>query len=634
MQNITFSSYSELMKLKYINIPLLFLLVIANTATLAQDWFPEESFLYDQASVARIDISIDPNSLDIILDPDSSNSNVEYQAVFTFERGGTSSTIDSVGFRLRGNTSRVSAKKSFKVSLNTFVPGQKYYGVEKININGEHNDPSISRAHICWELFRRAGVPAPRSGHTELYINGEYKGLYINVEHIDEEFVKLRFGNDGGNLYKCLWPADLAYVGENPDVYKFESYDRPPYELKTNLLTNDYSDLADFIKILHEKDPDDFPQYLEPVFNVNTYLKNLAVEVLTGHWDAYSYNKNNYYLYHNVSTGKFEFIPYDPDNTLGISWPDRDWTQRDVYNWSKGGEDRPLTKKILQNDIYRDRYSFFMKRFLDEEFNATRMNPFVDNVKSRIQSFAENDVYRTYDYSFSYADFLNSFDQSLGSFVKEGIKPYISKRNASAWSQLDVNEIAPAVTMASINRPDVSENLKISALVEDELTVSDVTAYFSENGGDFSAVPMINTSGDLFFVSYPGINSTGYVSFYIEATDQQINTTREPPFGAYIINYGPVSVPQTRYSHQIDISVYPNPAHSWVSIDAKSSADSYTFGLYNISGQKVLSGTSFNSKFTIDLNDGLMEGIYFLELGYIENGAIRYQAHKKVLIRR
>ncbi|MBK6347143.1 MAG: hypothetical protein IPF68_14665 [Bacteroidales bacterium] len=40
-------------------------------------------------------------------------------------------TIHETGFRLRGNTSRYSAKKSFKISFNTWVPGQKYHGVEK-----------------------------------------------------------------------------------------------------------------------------------------------------------------------------------------------------------------------------------------------------------------------------------------------------------------------------------------------------------------------------------------------------------------------------------------------------------------------------------------------------------------------
>ena len=52
-----------------------------------------------------------------------------------------SDTVLNVGFRLRGNTSRTAGKKSFKVSINSFVAGRKWNQLEKLNLNGEHNDP-------------------------------------------------------------------------------------------------------------------------------------------------------------------------------------------------------------------------------------------------------------------------------------------------------------------------------------------------------------------------------------------------------------------------------------------------------------------------------------------------------------
>ena len=61
--------------------------------------------------------------------------------------------FDQVGFRLRGNTSRYAQKKSFKVSMNTFS-NLKFLGLEKLNLNGEHNDPSIIRSKLCWDIFR------------------------------------------------------------------------------------------------------------------------------------------------------------------------------------------------------------------------------------------------------------------------------------------------------------------------------------------------------------------------------------------------------------------------------------------------------------------------------------------------
>src|SRR5690606_9124917 len=115
---------------------------------------------------------------------------------FEYDDGSNVETVDLIGFRLRGNTSRQSAKKSFKVSFNTWVQGQKFHDVEKLNLNGEHNDPSIIRSKLAWDIFAAHRAPAPRAAHIRLYINDVYYGLYISVEHIDEQFLQSRFGDD------------------------------------------------------------------------------------------------------------------------------------------------------------------------------------------------------------------------------------------------------------------------------------------------------------------------------------------------------------------------------------------------------------------------------------------------------
>src|SRR6476620_2739336 len=77
--------------------------------------------LFDQDHVNSIYISIDPDSLNQLYADVLSNH--EYSVQFVYDDGVTKDTISDVGFRLRGNTSRFSAKKSFKVSFNTFDPG-------------------------------------------------------------------------------------------------------------------------------------------------------------------------------------------------------------------------------------------------------------------------------------------------------------------------------------------------------------------------------------------------------------------------------------------------------------------------------------------------------------------------------
>ena len=270
---------------------LTFVILTIHFSGFGQPVFPENGPLYIDTVVPRIDIAIDPDTLDWLYQHENLESDVEFHAVFVFDNGTIRDTIDPVGFRLRGNTSRYSQKKSFKVSFNRFTQGGKYYGVEKLNLNGEHNDPSVIRSKICWDIFRKQGIPAPRANHVEVYINGDYYGLYIKDSWIwngnVEEFVKSRFEYNDGNFYKCLWPANLNYLGDDPNLYKLEQGDRRVYELKINEEADDYTDLATFINIINNTPDEDLVCELDKVFNVYDYLKVIAIDILTGNWDGY-----------------------------------------------------------------------------------------------------------------------------------------------------------------------------------------------------------------------------------------------------------------------------------------------------------------------------------------------------------
>jgi len=182
--------------------------ILCSTALLSQSG---SKWLFDDSTLPEVRITIDSNYLDEILDDENQQSDHEFHAIFSITKNGVTETVDSVGFRLRGNTSRASEKKSFKVSFDTFIDGREYRGLDKMNLNGEHNDPTIMRAKLSWDIFEKMGVKAPRSNHVSLFIHDVFYGLYLNVEHIDNEFLKKAFDGDSGNLYKCLYRSALSY---------------------------------------------------------------------------------------------------------------------------------------------------------------------------------------------------------------------------------------------------------------------------------------------------------------------------------------------------------------------------------------------------------------------------------------
>ena len=493
---------------------------------------PTDGEVFRDDVVPRIDIFLPADSLAAIYDYNNLWSNHHYQATFIFDNGTIKDTLTNVGFRLRGNTSRQAGKKSFKVSFNTYVQGRKYYGLEKLNLNGEHNDPSIARAKIGWDLMREAGIPSPRANHVEVYINGSYYGLYINVEHIDEEFVASRFGNNDGNLFKCLYPADLVFISNNPNDYKQVQFGRRFYDLKTNTAQDDYSDLAHFIDVLNNTPSVNFACELEKVFNVDDYLKIMALDILIANWDGYIYNKNNFYLYHNTATDKFEYLPYDIDNTFGIDWYNIDWKSRDIYNWSN--IDRPLYTEILAHQEYKDRFSYYMNDFITQLYGTTAHLGNIDNIKALIQTSAANDTYRTLDYNYTISDFNNSYTQSVGGHVKDGVKPFITARVSNALNQLVLNDIKPIIKDLTAAFVVPNQPIIIKAEVIDE-AVDSVWVSYTINGGSPTQLQLFDDGQHNDEAANDGIyglaintTSNGTLEYKLIAKDDQAKVSQHP----------------------------------------------------------------------------------------------------------
>jgi hypothetical protein len=358
------------------------------------------------------------------------------------------------------------------------------------------------------------------------------------VEHIDEEFVDTRFGNQNGNLFKCLWPADLVYLGDDPDLYKYSSGGRRAYDLLTNKEADDYSDLAELIDILNNTPASNLRCALEEVFNIHTFLKSMAFDIMAGNWDGPLFNKNNFYLYHNEETDKFEYIPYDLDNTFGIDWFSIDWAQRNIYNWAPSNQPRPLYWKILEVQEYRDRLSYLLDKMISEYYNESVFFPKIDATRNLIFPYVLGDAYYSLDYGFSQQDFTNSFFQPLDyNHTPFGIKDFITARKNATISQLELNDIAPIITNVSNNLPNANQDISIIANVEEDNGVIKSEVCYKLNGvGDFVCVEMFDDGmhGDdsaddgLFGGIIPAIGASVEMEYQIRVLDNRGKQQVEP----------------------------------------------------------------------------------------------------------
>lgn len=496
---------------------------------------PPANEFYRTDVVPRIDITIPADSLAAIFA--NVTSDYEYHASFAYTAPGYTVSGVEVGLRLRGNTSRTSAKKSFKISFNSFISGTRLEGVKELNLNGEHNDPSIMRARIAWELAQDAGMPAPRVNHVRLFINGQPYGLYANIEHLNDDYVEHRFARDAGNLYKCLWPADLANLGTDPNSYKLMSGGRQVYELKTNETLDDYSGLARFVTALHATTSTQALCALDSVFNVNSYLKWLAWEVTTGHWDNHSFNKNNFYLYEDPASGLMEFISYDADNTFGIDWFNIDWATRSPFQFGT----YPLYTKILTNPAAQRRLKLFLNEFGTLAGSAAWRNR-NEAMRAQLAPFVEEDVYRTFDYGYDSLDFWNALDVAGGAHVKSGIHPFMTSRIAATSSQVPTGNVEPIVFVPRLSGHGGIGVIPVQVEVWDESTPN-VMLHYQPSGGSWQSFTLFDDgthgdelAGDRLYAGFVPA-SVGGISYYVTATDDHNASTSAPCSPAFWATY-------------------------------------------------------------------------------------------------
>ncbi len=207
-----------------------------------------------------------------------------------------------------GSFREVDDKPALTLDFNRFDTRQRFHGLRRIHLNNSVEDPSYCNELLGSELFRAAGIPAPRVAHAVVTLNGRRLGLYVLKEGFTEDFLGCYFKQVGGNLYE---------PGEGHDVNQ---------RLKRNSVQapkQDRTALQAVAEAALEPDPVSRWPRLERSLDVDQFVTFMAMEVMLGHRDGYCLARNNYRVYHDLDCGKFVFFPHGMDQLFGN--PDASW---------------------------------------------------------------------------------------------------------------------------------------------------------------------------------------------------------------------------------------------------------------------------------------------------------------------
>ena len=402
---------------------------LVNIILSGKEYKTDYDYVWDYDALPEIHITVSLDEWNRLLNMYDANKDTKQyvRANGEYRVNGDRILLDSLGLRLKGNTSRRrpegdkgqmhSADNTDWHHVHFGLKFDKYFddtdhtlnGIKKIHLKWFNNDPTYIREMYSYDLFRRAGVwTAIDDTYCRLWLKVEgdsketYYGVYELMEPIDKQYLKRRktqFGSNKGYLWKCAYGATLAST--NADFYYDDnSDDDHVYTLENSEeLDSAKAQIQDFMLKLTGKGNESFAKWIKEVCDVDLLLKTYAVNVTLGMWDDYWNNCNNYYIYFNSKDRydyKFYFIPYDYDNTLGTSnncGVQSDAGRQDPLKW--GADRNPLIKRVLDIDEYKAKYIQYMKELVNEEaglFHYTASKERIKAWQQKIASYVYNET--------------------------------------------------------------------------------------------------------------------------------------------------------------------------------------------------------------------------------------------------
>ena len=212
--------------------------------------------------------------------------------------------VSDAMLRLRGTESWIvneqdpNPKMQFDVAFDKVDAGHRFEGLAALQL--PHNDNlSVLHERLALSFMHDIGVTAQCANNAVVSVNGQFYGLFVNVEPPDATFLgRVYPGAGNGDLFKTLWIR--------------ETHKSSGDDTRINMLraANDYPTIASLI-------------------DVGESVGEWAAEAVLPHFDGFWGANHDYMVYDNPLTSSFVWLPHNLDPTFDYPIPSLD----PVYWW-------------------------------------------------------------------------------------------------------------------------------------------------------------------------------------------------------------------------------------------------------------------------------------------------------------
>lgn len=413
-------------------------------------------------TIQKIEISFTQSNWDYILDTAKQGSD-SYTLSKWVKINGVQ--FDSAGVKYKGNSSYNpnNQKNPLHIELDHFK-NQDYLGYKDIKLSNGYNEPSFVREVMLYSIFQNY-AEASRANFAQVYINGQYFGVYTNVEAVTKTFLDDRFySNDNTFVFADNGGCDLRYKNNDSTMYY------TPYTMKSDYGWADLMHLCDSLK-----------NNINGIENILDVDRTLWLHAYTNSMvilDSYLGNsKHNYYIYEDHN-GRFNPIIWDLNGGLGIfNKPDFSisYSVAQMQNMTPllHANDSlwPLVKNLLDVPMYKRMYIAHMKTLMSENIANNYYYTFAQQIQAIVDTAVQSDTKKFATYT-QFQDNLTT-NVVLGPKTVPGITFLMNARNTYLNSTPEFQQVAPVISGISVSDtfPLINSSVFITAAVSNATAV-------------------------------------------------------------------------------------------------------------------------------------------------------------------
>ena len=306
----------------------------------------------------------------------------------------------NAGIEYRGAGAQRYIKKPYNLKLYT-SSGEKREA-ELLNIRNDNSwildamflDIAHMRTRVNFDIWNEFNKPyyvdqkpkamsGTRGLHTEVILNGEYRGIFTLTDRIDRKQYQIE--QNGGYIYKAKGWTDACRLrgysarSSNDDYYWNSADIEQEYPDADDGFAPNFNHMADLIDFVADSSKEDFSAHFEEHLDMNSIVDGfIFLNMIVAHDNI---GRNTFWIVRNINESKkFMHGLWDLDGTLGRTWhrytedPNQGWVYSGFRIYERIINENPAN---IHQKIY-DRWNELKEGSLSLENFSQKVDGYAD----------------------------------------------------------------------------------------------------------------------------------------------------------------------------------------------------------------------------------------------------------------